>query len=77
VPCDAIAVVKSQVEVDLAHELEGLGAEAEAQALLALLRQRFVHLGQPEPTSPWGAHSGTRPLGIGVRVGNALIRISP
>ena len=76
-PCDAIAVAKGQVPLDLARELEGLGTEAVAQALLALLRQRFVHLGQPELVNLWGAHSGARASGIGVRIGNVLIRISP
>ena len=41
-PCDAIAVAKGQVPLDLARELDGLGSEAAAQALLALLRQRFA-----------------------------------
>ena len=76
-PCDAIAVAKGQVPLDLARELEGLGTEAVAQALLALLRQRFVHLGQPDLVNLWGAHSGARASGIGVRIGNVLIRISP
>ena len=76
-PCDAIAVAKGQVPLDLARELEGLGTEAVAQALLTLLRQRFVHLGQPELVNLWGAHSGARASGIGVRIGNVLIRISP
>jgi hypothetical protein len=76
-PCDAIAVAKGQVERDLARELECLGTEAVAQALLAFLRQRFAYLGQPEPTPLWGAHSGARASGIGVRIGNVLIRISP
>jgi hypothetical protein len=48
-----------------------------AQALLALLRQRFAHLGRPELTPLWGAHSGARASGIGARIGNVLIRISP
>jgi hypothetical protein len=43
-PCDAIAVAKGQVPLDLARELDGLGNEAVAQALLALLHQRFAHL---------------------------------
>jgi hypothetical protein len=76
-PCDAIAVAKGQIPLDLARELDGLGAEAVAQAQLALLRQRFAHLGQPELTPLWGAHSGARVSGIGVRIGNVLIRISP
>jgi hypothetical protein len=76
-PCDAIAVAKGQVPLDLARELDGLGSEAVAQALLALLRQRFAHLGQPELTPLWGAHSGARASGIGVRIGNVLIRVSP
>jgi len=75
-PCDAIAVAKGQVPLDLAHELDGLGTEAVVQALLALLRQRFAHLGQPEMTPLWGAHSGARASGIGVRIGNVLIRVS-
>jgi len=66
-PCDAIAVAKGRVPLDLARELDGLGTEAVAQALLALLRQRFAHLGQPELTPLWGAHSGARASGIGVR----------
>jgi len=76
-PCDAIAVAKGQIPLDLARELDGLGSEAVAQALLALLRQRFVHLGQPELTPLWGAHSGARASGIGVRIGDVLIRVSP
>jgi hypothetical protein len=76
-PCDAIAVAKGQVPLDLARELDGLGTEAVAQVLLALLRQRFAHLGQPELTSLWGAHSGARVSGIGVRIGNVLTRVSP
>jgi hypothetical protein len=76
-PCDAIAVAKGQVPLDLARELDGLGAEAVAQALLALLCQHFAHLGQPKLTSLWGAHSGARASGIGVRIGNVLIRVSP
>jgi hypothetical protein len=31
-PCHAIAVAKGQVPFDLAHELDGLGTEAVAQA---------------------------------------------
>jgi hypothetical protein len=76
-PCDAIAVAKGQIPLDLARELDGLGSEAVAQALLALLRQRFAHLGQPELTPLWGAHSGARASGIGVRIGDVLIRVSP
>jgi hypothetical protein len=76
-PCDAIAVAKGQVERDLARELESLGTEAVVQALLALLRQRFAHLGQPELVDLWGAHSGARASGIGIRLGNVLARISP
>jgi hypothetical protein len=76
-PCDAIAVAKGQVPLDLAHELDGLGSEAVAQALLALLRHRFAHLGQPELTSLWHAHSGARASGIGARIGDVLIRVSP
>ena len=76
-PCDAIAVAKGQVPLDLARELDGLGAEAVAQALLALLRQRFAHLGQPELTFLWRAHSGAKASGIGVRIGDVLIRVSP
>jgi hypothetical protein len=76
-PCDAIAVAKGQVPLDLARELHGLGSEAVAQALLALLRQSFAHLGRPELTPLWGTHSGARASGIGVRIGNVLIRVSP
>ena len=76
-PCDAIAVAKGQVDRDLARELEGLGTEAVVQALLALLRQRFVALGQPELVNLWGAHSGARASGIGIRLGHVLVRISP
>ena len=76
-PCDAIAVAKGQAPLDLTRELDGLRSEAVAQALLALLRQRFAHLGQPELTPLWGAHSGARASGIGARIGNVLIRISP
>ena len=76
-PCDAIAVAKGQVPLDLARELDGLGSEAVAQALLVLLRRQFAHLGQPELTSLRGAHSGARTSGLGVRIGNVLIRVSP
>ena len=76
-PCDAIAVAKGQVERDLARELESLGTEAVVQALLALLRQSFAHLGQPELVNLWGAHSGARASGIGIRLGHILVRISP
>ena len=76
-PCDAIAVAKGQVKRSLARELEGLGTEAVVQALLALLRQRFVHLGQPQLVSLWGAYSGARASGIGIRLGHVLVRISP
>jgi len=76
-PCDAIAVAKGQVERDLARELEGLGTEAVAQALLALLRHSFAHLGQPQLVNLWGAHSGARASGIGIRLGHVLVRISP
>jgi len=76
-PCDAIAVAKGQIPLDLARELDGLGTEAVAQTLLALLRQSFAHLGRPELTPVWGAHSGARASGIGVRIGNVLIRVSP
>jgi hypothetical protein len=76
-PCDAIAVAKGQVPLDLARELHGLGSEAVAQALLALLRQSFAHLSRPELTPLWGAHSGAQASGIGVRIGNVLIRVSP
>jgi hypothetical protein len=76
-PCDAIAVAKGQIPLDLARELDGHGTEAVAQALLALLRQRFAHLGRPELTLLWGAHSGARASGIGMRIGNILIRVSP
>jgi hypothetical protein len=76
-PCDAIAVAKGQVPFNLARELDGLGIEAVAQAMLALLRQRFAHLGQPELTSLRRARSGTRTSGFGVQIGNILIRVSP
>jgi hypothetical protein len=76
-PCDAIAVAKGQIPLDLARELDGLGSEAVAQALLALLRQTFAHMGHPELTPLWRAHSGARASGIGVRIGNVLIRVSP
>jgi hypothetical protein len=76
-PCDAIAVAKGQVERDLTRELESLGTEAVAQALLALLRQRFAHLGEPELVHLWGAHSGAQASGIGIRLGNVLVRVSP
>ena len=76
-PCDAIAVAKGQVPLDLARELDGLGTEAVAQALLVLLRRQFAHLGQPELTSLGRAHSGARASGLGVRIGNVLIRVSP
>jgi len=76
-PCDAIAVAKGQVPLDLARELDGLGSEAVGQAMLALLPQRFAHLGRPELTPVWGAHSGARASGIGVRIGSVLIRVSP
>jgi len=76
-PCDAIAVARGQVERDLARELESLGTEAVVQALLALLRQRFVHLGQPDLVNLWGAHSGARASGIGIRLGHVLVRICP
>ena len=76
-PCDAIAVASGQVPLDLARELEGLGREAVAQALLALLRRQFARLGEPEPVDLWGAHSGARASGIGIRLGNVLIRVSP
>ncbi len=74
-PCDAIAVAKGQVSLDLARELDGLGTEAVAQALPAQERQQG--LGQPELTPLWGAHSVARASGVGVRIGNVLIRISP
>jgi hypothetical protein len=76
-PCDAIAVAKGQVSLDLARELDGLGTEAVTQALLVLLRQRFAHLGEPELVNLWGAHSGARASGIGIRLRNVLIRVSP
>jgi len=76
-PCDAIAVAKGQVPFKLALELDGLGIEAVAQAMLALLRQRFAHLGQSELASIRRARSGARTSGIGVQIGNILIRIFP
>jgi hypothetical protein len=76
-PCDAIAVASGQVPLDLAYELEKLGTEAVTQAMLALLRQRFARLGQPKLTSLRRAYSGARASGIGVQIGNILIRISP
>jgi hypothetical protein len=76
-PCDAIAVASGRVPLDLARELENLGTETVAQAMLALLRQRFAPLGQSELTYIRRAHSGTRTSGIGVRIGNILIRVSP
>jgi hypothetical protein len=76
-PCDAVAVAKGQTPLDLARELDGLGTEATTQALLALLRQRCAHLGRPEVTPLWGAHSGAQAPGIGVRIGNVLVRVSP
>jgi hypothetical protein len=76
-PCDAIAVAKGQVERDLARELEALGSEAVVHALLALLRQSFAHLGQPQLVNLWGVHSGARASGIGIRLGHVLVRISP
>ena len=60
-----------QVPLDLVRGLDSLGTEAVAKALLALLRQRFVHLGQPEVTAVWEA-------GIGARIGeNIVVRILP
>lgn len=76
-PCNAVAVAKGQVPLNLARELDGLGAEAVTRALLALLRQRCAHLGQPELTPLWGAHSGAQAPGIGARIGAVLIRVSP
>ena len=76
-PCDAIAVAKGWVPLDLARELDGLGTEAVTQALLVLLRQCFAHLGEPELVNLWGAHSGARASGIGIRLRNVLIRVSP
>ena len=75
-PCDAIAVAKGEVPLDLARELEGLGTEAVAHVLLALLRQRFAHLGEPEPIRLRSAQSGATTSEIGVRIGDVLIRIS-
>jgi len=83
-PCDAIAVASGQVPLDLARELESLGTEAVAQALLALLRRQFAHLGEPEPVDLWGAHSGARASGIGICLDNysptalaeVLVRVS-
>lgn len=65
-PCDAIAVAKGQVLLDLACELDDLGTAAVAQTLLSLLRQRFAHLGQPELTPLWIAHSGARASACGL-----------
>jgi hypothetical protein len=76
-PCDAIAVAKGQVPLDLARELEDLGTEAVAHALLVLLRQQFAHLGEPELVALCGAHSGARASGVGMRLGNYLVRVSP
>jgi hypothetical protein len=76
-PCNAIAVATGQVALNLARELDGLGAEAVAQALLALLRQRFAHLGEPELISLYLGHSSISARGIGIRVGEVLIHISP
>ena len=36
----------------------------------------FARLGQPELTSLWRAYSGARTSGIGVQIGNILIRVS-
>jgi hypothetical protein len=76
-PCNAIAVARGQIPLDLARELDGLDIEAVTQALLAQLRRQFANLGEPELTSLYGAHSGARAAGIGVRLGKVLIRISP
>jgi hypothetical protein len=69
-PRAAIAVASGQVSLDLARELEGLGREAVAQALLALLRQQFAHLGEPGSVAPWDNHSGAQSPGIGIRPSN-------
>jgi hypothetical protein len=60
-----------QVPLDLVRELDGLGTEAVAKALLVLLRRHFARLGQPEVTAVWEA-------GIGARIGeDIVIRILP
>jgi hypothetical protein len=60
-----------QVSLDLVRDLDGLGTEAVAEALLVLLRRHFARLGQPEVTAVWEA-------GIGARIGeNIVIRILP
>jgi len=76
-PCDAIAVATGQVPLDLARTLDGLGTEAVAQALLALLRGQFAHLGWPEPVEPRDAPSGAPASAIGIRLGRYLLRVSP
>ena len=84
-PRAAIAVASGQVPLDLARELEGLGREAVAQALLALLRQQFAHLGEPVSVALWDTHSGAQAPGIGIRPSNygstelaqVLVRVSP
>jgi len=76
-PCDAIAVAGGQIPLDLVQELESLGAEVLSQALLALLRRQFAHLGEPELTRLYGAHTGIPAEGIGVRIGDYLILVKP
>ncbi len=68
-PCDAIAMARGRVGLNLAQELDRLGMCAVSQALAAALRKSLAHLGEPTVTSPQG---GRR---IEIRVGSVVIRI--
>ncbi len=46
-PCNAVARAVGYVPVELARELEALGAEAVGKALLTFLRRNFADLGEP------------------------------
>ncbi len=76
-PCDAIAVSTGQVPLDLARELESLGAEVLSQALLVFLRRNFAHLGEPQVQQLYYAHTGIPAEGVGVGLGNYLVLVKP
>ena len=67
-PCNAVARAVGYVPVELARELEALGAEAVGKALLTFLRRNFADLGEPRMQLSGGQ--------VGIVQGNYLVLVT-
>ena len=72
-PCDGVAVAGGRVPLNLTDLVRLIEDEKLRDAILALLRNRFAHLGQVRAQPLYHAHTGVKARGVSLAIGGRYL----